>query len=487
MSFRVILGVLWLAVRGALCVEAATVTVPLGTAIQPLVTAQPSGTIFVLQAGVHRHQTVYPKTGQVFRGEPGAIMTGARDLSGLFTFNGQYWVVGQQTQQGQRTGGCSGSFTRCGYPEDLFLDDKPLRHVGTLAEVKPGRWYFDYAADRIYLADDPTGRTVETSVTRHAFVANAGVTDVTIRELTIEKYANPAQAGAIHGNSSDRWHIEDNRIRRNHGTGLRIGPRMIVQGNEILWNGQLGIGGLGQQSEITNNTITWNNFAGFGSGWEAGGIKVVKTSGIRIQHNVVSHNYAHGIWLDTDNTGARIEDNTAEYNYATGIFYETSTQAEIRHNTVRFNASVPNTQWLWGAQILLAGSGHVVVEGNWVEVAPTAGGDGIGIIQQDRRTSEEKAAGVLGRYLALDNAVLRNTVVHHGAVGQTGLVLDWPEAPVLDVQRNRFDENTYYVPRSDQSRWVWGSNKTWTAWRAVGHDPNGRVIIGLPSAPKGGE
>jgi hypothetical protein len=43
----------------------------------------------------------------------------------------------------------------------VFLDNTPLKPVDALSKVVPGTFYFDYAADKIYIADSPTDHTVE--------------------------------------------------------------------------------------------------------------------------------------------------------------------------------------------------------------------------------------------------------------------------------------------------------------------------------------
>ena len=65
---------------------------------------------------------------------------------------------------------------------------------------------------------------------------------MTVQGLIIEKYASPAQAGAIAGDSGDDWVFEDNEVRWNHGTGIRAGDRWKVLRNKVHHNGQLGIG-----------------------------------------------------------------------------------------------------------------------------------------------------------------------------------------------------------------------------------------------------
>ena len=222
---------------------AAVVTLYPGDDIQAAVNANPEGTTFVLKAGLYRMQSVKPKNGSVFRGEHGAILCGARLLTS-FTREGAYWVATGQTQHGQVNGMVQAGYEGARYPEDLFFDDQPLRHVLSLPKVGPGTWYFDYDADKVYFFDDPTGRKVEIGVSRCAFSGTA--TKVTIQGLTVEKYAIPAQMGAIGDQYPPaNWTVQDCETRLNHGTGIRMADGWKVRWNLIHTNGQMGTGGVG--------------------------------------------------------------------------------------------------------------------------------------------------------------------------------------------------------------------------------------------------
>ena len=135
-----------------------------GQSIQEAVDAAGDGATLFIRAGVHRMQRVQPRQGSTIIGEPGAVMNGARVLTG-WTRDGDRWWVGGQTQQGARHGVCEGGAPRCNYPEQLFVNNARLEHVGSRSAVGPTTWYFDYGADRIYIGQNPAGKTVETSVT----------------------------------------------------------------------------------------------------------------------------------------------------------------------------------------------------------------------------------------------------------------------------------------------------------------------------------
>src|SRR6266404_9788865 len=176
-----------------------------GTNIQSVVSANPAGTLYTLKSGVHRLQTILPKSGDVYQGEQGTIMNGATLLTS-FSQQGSWWVATGQLQQGvvNTSVACQPGWDGCQYPEQLFFDDVPLQHVSSLSAIGPGKWYFDYSGRAIYLADNPSGHKVETSITPHAFTA--GFTNVTIQNLTIEKYASPSQDATI--SPGNNWTIQ---------------------------------------------------------------------------------------------------------------------------------------------------------------------------------------------------------------------------------------------------------------------------------------
>ena len=280
-----------------------TESVKSGESIQDAVDRNPKGTTFLIKKGMHRLQSVTPKNGDSFIGETGAILSGAKIINS-FERQGQYWVAKYSVPQVKAPGKCLPQYPACTLPEDLFIDSLPLRRVMDQADLVSGRWYLDYAAGNVYLFDSPKGHTVELSVTRHAFYGSAS--DVTIRGLIIEKYATPAQSGAIHamtdpGPLSHNWIVENNEIRLNHGGGIRSGHGTHILNNKIHHNGQIGITGAGTGILVDGNEIDHNNYAGFAYGWEAGGAKFSFTNNLVVRKNFVHDNQGPGLWTDGDN------------------------------------------------------------------------------------------------------------------------------------------------------------------------------------------
>jgi hypothetical protein len=273
-GFVAMLSVMCLAARHS---GAPAVAINPGDNIQSVVDAHPAGTTYRFRAGIYREVSVRPKAGDVYEGEPETVLSGARLLTGWIA-DGATWFVTGQTQQGQVHGVCQPSHPRCNRPEDVFVDGQPLLHVDALSLVTTSSYYFDYDADRIYIGQDPTGKMVEVSTTRTAFAPVAE--GVSVRGLVIEKYAIPAQMGAVGGQRPrPGWVIEENEIRWNHGTGVRVGDDTVLRNNSIHHNGQQGFAGRGGGILVEGNEVAYNLWNGTSPTWEGGGGKVTRSEG----------------------------------------------------------------------------------------------------------------------------------------------------------------------------------------------------------------
>jgi hypothetical protein len=452
---------------------AATIAIAPGGRIQDSVAKYPTSTTFILKSGVHRLQSVTPKGGMTFIGEAGTVLSGARLLT-TFAVQGASWVASSQSQQGVRTsattaGGkpiCLPKHPRCNYPEELFIDNVRQRHVGSLSQVTPGTWYFDYEADKIYLGTNPSGRVVETSVTPRAFRSSAG--GVTIRGLVIEKYATPFTQGTIQADGSN-WRIEDNGVRYNHGIGIETSAGTVVRNCRVHHNLQLGMGGTGNGALVEDNEIAYtNNPQVIAYGWAAGGTKWHNTQNLVLRRNFVHHNKGPGLWTDIDNIFTLIEHNRVEDNSRFGIYREVSYDAVIRFNIANRNGfTLPDSEVVRGGGIAVRSSSNVEIYGNTLSNNQA----GIDINQNVTRSGAHGPYGVVNLYVH-DNTV----TMPHGA---TGLTVGNGDPSFFTSKNNRFEGNTYNL--GAQSRPFWWLNAatsqqdslTVAQWQAAGQDLTG--------------
>lgn len=441
------------------------VEVPVGKLHQSLLDAAPQGTRFVLAAGVHRLTgPLTPRPGQQLLGRYGAVVSGARLLTGWTAASGA-WYIGGQTQRlpVKDTGDADVCLpgAMCHAAEDVFVDDVPLRQVATRAQLVAGTFFFDYASSRIWLAQDPTARRVETTVVQRAV---DGAKSVTLRNLVVEKFGNTYQSGAVSG---EELSIVNCLVRLNHGAAIFAYGGELKR-NVIDRNGQMGLGGGGTGQLVEDNEIVGNNTMGFDPGWEAGGTKFAHTNDLVVRGNWVHGNQGNGLWTDIDNLGTLYEDNLVEANTGIGIFHEISYRAVIRNNVVRRNGS-RDTSFNGRVGINVTNSPGVVVTGNVVE--DNVGGPILAV--QDTR-------GSAGKHGPRE---LRDLLVEGNAMRGGGYRGVWvydavPSRASYFTSRNLlFKGNRYVVPSTTAKLFLGGDatlgsgwDKTWTQWKTLGQD-----------------
>lgn len=468
-----------------------------GQNIGSIVAANPAGTTFAFSPGIYRISTpINAKNGDVFVGpcttppcsaSAQAVLSGAIRLTN-FQQSGFYYYVTGQTQHGRVTitsADCQTGYDGCVYPEDLYFDNIPLKHVTSLAEVVPGAWFFDYSTHTIYFYDNPSGHTVETSVTPAAF-AQGPANNVTVQGLTIEKFATPALTGAVGGagtgfgvpSAGANWIVQNNEIRLNHSYAVRINFGWKVINNYLHDNGNLGVaGGVGGGNAdgtgttasgvlIQDNEIAYNNYAHFSIGFQAGGSKIALSRSVVFRGNYVHDNEGPGLWADIGSTGILYDNNTIANNTTAGIAHEISYGSLVRNNRLLTNAyNMPSQQsWLYGASLLSSTSQGLESYCNTVEVAKS-GGNAMTILVQQRSSGQNQVSS--------NNYYHHNTVIFDGNSGITGA--GWsPASEQAFFISNRFDYNSYYMPDLTRPAFAWNSTyNTFAQFQAAGQDVHG--------------
>jgi parallel beta-helix repeat protein len=428
--------------------------------IQAAINARGPGTTFCFRPGIYRlTKPLVPKDRQRFISVGRSVLSGAKPLTS-FEHSGPYWIAHGQTQQHPTNpqGVCRPeTYTGCMYAEGVFIDDRNLWQVTSLSELAPGSFYFDYAADAIYLADDPSGHDVEASIAQAAFGFSAA-RGVEIRGFLVEKFANPAKYAAVGSFGAKHWLIVGNELRLNHGMGICAGSRSVVRENHVHDQGQLGFCGSGRDGVFERNEVAFNNTEGFDWRWEAGGAKWIGTTDLVVRMNQFHDNTGHALWTDTGNVGTLYQRNRIRRNAGAGIYHESSGSATIRANVVVGNGYLADG---WDrAGILVGASRNVAIIDNVLR------GNGWGIFAKQHGSPPPLVEGI---------RVIANTIVM--CEGYTGIELDQGvDAPrVFRRGVNRFEDNRYQVGSGDVW-WRWRQEaRTWREWRRLGHDRHGRI------------
>ncbi|NUU31984.1 right-handed parallel beta-helix repeat-containing protein [Arthrobacter sp. C9C5] len=453
-----------------------TAAVEPGADLAARVEDQPEGAVICLGPGrFELAHAVRPKASQTLRGSDKTVLAGDVPLE-RWEPEGTVWAArGYLPPDYEKSGQCEDTHSKpCQVAEDLFLDGKPVRRVMTKGAVDATTFYADYAANIVYLGQDPAGRAPTLARTRTAIASNAP--GVVIENLTVRGFANLAQQGAIVVEGND-WTVQNSTITANHGVGVMIAQadNAHVTGNSITANGQMGLGQYRSQGgRIDNNRIRNNNTAEFWrADWEAGGIKVTRSSSA-ISNNDVSNNLGVGVWVDIAGDGVAIIDNEIGGNAACGIRYEISRNGRIAGNTVTGNGlglkRGRGTGLLTGAGITVNTSSDVTIERN------TLAGNLNGIGLQAR----PRGNGPWGEYV-LDMVRVEGNLIDLGspATATTGYVESGALTRPPDMRRIEIQSNRYILEDINASKFnVNGGTVDFKAWQGSGYDSTGEAVPG---------
>jgi parallel beta-helix repeat protein len=239
---------------------------------------------------------------------------------------------------------------------------------------------------------------------------SGGATDVTLDSITVRDYNSAKQGAAIQPEShASGWVVRNVSALHNAWAGLLVADGMRILGGHYNDNDQLGIGGNaatgilvdgldGDPTTIDGPEMARNHTLHGPCYWEAGGMKW-DVGQVTIRNAYVHDNDCKGLWADINARGAVIEHNLIEHNLAEGIFYEISQDGVIRNNRVYRNGfGAPS--WYWGGGITVYASFNVEVYGNRL----SGNYNGTTGIQQDRPDSTPPAH-LLDHYQVHDNLI----------------------------------------------------------------------------------
>ncbi len=437
--------------------------------IQAIINANSAGTTYTWDAGTTRfNDWLVFKDGDINigavdgSGNPTTIWKGSIVLTGFVLDTGDYKKTGV-TQRGNTGnpnshGGAAGSWTGGFHNnvEDLFFDDLPMFQVGSVGAmatgpISPGgsffhtfddgSWFFDEAANTVWMPFDPSSGVVELSLQFRAL--SQAPDNLTFSNIQIAQFASQAQESPF-GETASGWTLNNCWIWGNHGNGLKLGDDPLVEDCRIYLNGQLGISFLfASNSEESFNDVYQNNFAGYNATWEAGGSKHWENTVGYFHDCNYYDNYGFGMWTDDDNINILYELNRVFNNGRIGLDHEISFDCEIRHCWAVENGGSFEVAW-WGTQILIQNSMNVWMHHNYARPRNGSSTECLASITQGRGVSP-----TYGVVWQTANLLAEQNIIQEAASSFGYLAGGSPDFSFTETPPNLWRANNFYSTRSD--------------------------------------
>ncbi len=296
-----------------------------------------SGDIVEVRNGTYRESIqVYGKSIHI-RAAAGQrpIIDGSTPVSG-WRREGGAWVVDGWTTQFKGDFGAmvpSNNLT-AGLPDQVFINGWPQTQAASRAELVSGSFYHDAAADRIWLADDPTGKQVDVSNRSWGiYLNNAHGSRLT--NLTVRRFATERRHMAAIRAYSNNVVLDGVVAEQNAAIGISvIGQNVTVRNGRANENGYMGVhADRATNVNVERMSIVGNNLAGFDPFHSAAGLKVTQTTGLTVRNSHVAYNNGPGVWTDIDSRNINVVRNLVESNQRSGIEIELSSNTVVAGNT----------------------------------------------------------------------------------------------------------------------------------------------------------
>ncbi len=348
-----------------------------GQSIQALVNANPIGTTFIIKAGTHIRQSVIPKSGDRFIGEPGAVLDGQGVAPYAFAKGAPPYPSNVTIQSLKITGYAppvqSGTIDAGGYsPSEgttgWVIDNNEVSYngeygirIGNSTQITNNKVHHN---KRLNLAGSGNGTTIasnEIAFGNHLSAFNSNF-----------------EAGGTKFALTDGLALRNNYVHDNVGVGIHMDENninTIIESNRIDRNGSEGIAiEISYKTTIFNNTVTNNGWADprnrYTFIWNAG-IGIHASPNVEVYGNTVSGNYAGVVAIDQNRStdfakyGPHVTSNLYVHN---NIITQTNLPRNVNELSVAAGAAsdiAGNTAMFTGRNNRFTGNTYYLARNPW--------------------------------------------------------------------------------------------------------------------------
>ena len=343
-SFPVVAGAVWVSPTGS-DTAAGTRAAPLRTVARAVVAA-PAGGMVVLRGGTY-HEDVdvpYQKTLTIQNAPGETVWFDGSTALRTWTAEGGAWRSDGWTARFDRTDPTGLVVTAAAplsaWPEQVWRGGTALKQVADRASVKPGTFWIDTVASRVWVGDDPTGKEVRATDLREGLYVQKGEGSV-VRGVGFRRYATSLARVAALKVFADDAVIDSVRVEGSATAGLSVsGSDITISHSSFTDNGQIGLHATKSDRLTLDGVVaSHNNLEGFATGHHSGGAKFTTLQDLTVRNSRFEDNVGMGLWLDESVERATVSNSVMSGNSTNGFQLEISSGLVFAGNLVYDNAA----------------------------------------------------------------------------------------------------------------------------------------------------
>ena len=229
------------------------------------------------------------------------------------------------------------AYPMAAHPDQVWIGGTELRQVSSQSAVRSGTFYVNYSTGRMYIGNNPSGRSVVASDLPQAFQLLGSGTR--LLGFGIRRFADSVPHQGVITAYSDTTTIENVDVRDSATAGIGIfGKNSRLNRVSVIGSGQLGIGAHHADNfVVSNSTVRNSNDQYFNPTPSAGGIKVTTSRGVTLANSDVRDTYGNGFWVDESTYDVTVVNNTIHGNTGRGVFIELSAKVVVADNLIKWN------------------------------------------------------------------------------------------------------------------------------------------------------
>jgi hypothetical protein len=264
------------------------------------------------------------------------------------------------------------AYPMAAHPDQVWMDGRAQRQVGSRAGVAAGSFYVDEAAHQLVVGSDPNRREVRASTLSTAITV-LGTGDV-VRGLGVRRYAPAVWLLGALALNVPRVAVSDVVVSDSATTGVSvIAPDVSLTRVTATRNGLMGIHvNEADRFAASGLLVSRNNLEHFNRAPSAGGLKMTRSADVVVRASQFVANLGHGFWCDLSCDGVDLVRSRFSDNTGAGVVFEISRGLLLAGSTVVGN----DLEGLW-----LIDSDRLEVAGNTLL---DNGRSAVKLVQDDR-------------------------------------------------------------------------------------------------------